>query len=111
MLLVLSTMFSVLAIIAIALVAVIAVYMVLGLVLVENLRECDNPHQALQLQTQFLANGMSRTIKVDLEEYGVFGSPQLPAKPSFPSGDKKSVVAARANKQQTTSTVYGVAPQ
>lgn len=111
MFLALSVTFWVLTIVAIALVAVIAVYMVLGLVLVENLHECDNPHKALQLQTHFLANGMSRTIKVDLEEYGVFGSPQLSAKPSFPSGGKKSVAEAKANKQQTTSTVYGVAPQ
>lgn len=107
----LSVLFWSFAVAAIVVSVVIAVYMVLGLVLVQNLRNCDSEYKVLQLQSQFLAEGVNPTISFDLEEYGVSGSPHSSAKQELPSGSRKNVAVARANKQQITSKVYGAALQ
>jgi hypothetical protein len=109
--LVLSILFWVFAGVLITVCAIIAVYMVLGLELVENLRETDSQYQALQLQTQFLVDGASTSIKPSLEESGAFGVLQSSSKLSFPSGCTMNAAGDGANKQRTTSKVYGVALQ
>lgn len=91
--------------------AVIAIYMVLGLVLVQNLRQCDSGYKVLQRQAQFLAQGVSPTISFDLEEYSVSDSSQSVAEPELLSDGRKSVARAEVNKQQTTSKVYGAVLQ
>ena len=109
--LVLSILFWVVASILTTLCAIIAVYMVLGLRLVENLQEAESTYKALQLQTQFLIDGASTAVKPDLEESGAFGVLQSSSTQSFPSECTTTGAGARANKQQTRSTVYGVALQ
>ena len=110
--LVLSVIFFVFAGVLATAIAIIAIYMVLGLFLIENLRESDSQYHKLQLQTRFLVDGAASTpIRADLEEYGAFGLLHSASKPSFPLGCKTNVVISGANKQQTTSEVYGVALQ
>ncbi len=64
--LVVSTIFLVFGVVAIGLGVVFAVYMVLGLLLVKDLRQCDSEHEALQLQARFLADGVPIPSDSDL---------------------------------------------
>lgn len=109
--LVLSVIFCVFAGVLATAIAIIAIYMVLGLFLIQDLRESDSQYHKLQLQTRFLVDGASTPIRADLEEYGAFGLLHSASKPSFQLGCKTNVVVSGANKQQTTSKVYGVALQ
>ncbi len=54
--LILSTVFWVFGIVAIGTGAVTATYLVLGLLLVQDLRQCDSKQKALQRQTLFLTD-------------------------------------------------------
>jgi hypothetical protein len=54
--LILSTIFWIFGVVAIGTGAVTAIYLVLGLLLVQDLRQCDSKQKALQRQTLFLAD-------------------------------------------------------
>ena len=109
--LVLSVTFCVFIGVLITASVILAVYMVLGLLVVENLRQPDSQYKALQRQTRFLVDGTSTPVMSALEECDVFGWLHSASKPSFPSGCKTDEAEAGANKPQTTSEVYGVALQ
>jgi hypothetical protein len=57
--LVVSIIFGVFGVVAVAVSIVIAVYLVLGLLFVLNLYQSDSEFKALQLQVQFLENGVT----------------------------------------------------
>ncbi len=54
--LILSTVLWVFGFVAISTGAIAAIYLVLGLLLVQDLRQCDSQQNALQRQTLFLAD-------------------------------------------------------
>ena len=65
--LLMSMIFSVFGVVALTLAVVIAIYMVLGLLLVDDLRFCDSEYKLLQLQAQFLADGVAIPSAVSLQ--------------------------------------------
>lgn len=71
----LSTIFWVFGIVGVGASTVIAVYLVLGLLLVEDLGKCDSKQKALQRQTLFLTDDAVATSDLILKDAASLDSP------------------------------------
>lgn len=73
--LILSTILWVFGFLAIGTGAVTAIYLVLGLLLVQDLRQCDSKQKALQRQTLFLADDAAVSSDLILKNTAPLDSP------------------------------------